>query len=274
MYDPPVTLTTLDAEPACPGSDGSPSRADAGPPASSGRTMAADAVAIRRSFDAISQARWDDLARRTPWATPFARWAFHRAWWDAYGASAHDQTVVVVDPARPDATPIAIVPLMHRHEVEPSDSAIAHDRCARDGAPLTPVEPTAKAVFFGASYHADYATVLCAPADLPAVARAVVDLLGREAGDDERPPKPWDDVDLRRLRCGDPGRGRAGGRAPARRATRRGLAVVRRAGGRLPGGHPRPRRPTSRTTSARSARRSATRSGARSGGPKPPARSA
>ena len=56
--------------------------------------------------------------------TLLARWAFHRAWWDAYGATAHEQTVAVVDPARTDATPIAIVPLMHRHQVEPGDSAI------------------------------------------------------------------------------------------------------------------------------------------------------
>ena len=26
-------------------------------------------------------------------------------------------------------------------------------------------------IYFGASYHADYTTILCAPADLPAVAR-------------------------------------------------------------------------------------------------------
>ena len=50
-------------------------------------------------------------------------------------------------------------------------------RHGNEGA-LTPVEPTAKAVFFGASYHADYATILAAPADLPAVATALVDHLG------------------------------------------------------------------------------------------------
>jgi CelD/BcsL family acetyltransferase involved in cellulose biosynthesis len=216
MYDPPVTLTTLDTEPACPGSDGFTAR-DAGSSTEGDRSAAAP-VAIRRSFDSIGQARWDDLARRTPWATPFARWAFHRAWWDAYGASAHDQTVVVVDPAAADATPIAIVPLMHRHQVEPGDSAI-RTSMRGERAPLTPVEPTAKAVFFGASYHADYATVLCAPADLPAVARAVVDLLEREAGDDESPPKPWDEVDLRRLRRGDPA-------ADALEAAFRGRAAV------------------------------------------------
>ena len=67
---------------------------------------------------------------------------------------------------------MAIVPLMHRHEVEPSD-ALTHTTM-RHGADveLTPVPPTAKAIFFGASYHADYATILCDPADLDAVADA------------------------------------------------------------------------------------------------------
>jgi CelD/BcsL family acetyltransferase involved in cellulose biosynthesis len=53
-------------------------------------------------------------------------------------------------------------------------------------------------VFFGASYHADYATILAHPADLPAVSDAVAAYLaGPDAG-------PWDVVDLRRLRCADP----------------------------------------------------------------------
>ncbi len=88
---------------------------------------------------------------------------------------------------------------MHRHEVEPTD-ALTHTTM-RHGADLrlTPVPPTAKAVFFGASYHADYATILADPADLPAVADAP-----------SRPTSPspdrgdWDVVDLRRLRCADP----------------------------------------------------------------------
>ena len=87
---------------------------------------------------------------------------------------------------------------MHRHEVEPSD-ALTHTTM-RHGADLelTPVPPTAKAVFFGASYHADYATILCDPADLAAVAEAVAAYFaGPDCGD-------WDVVDLRRLRCADP----------------------------------------------------------------------
>ncbi|HEV8401591.1 MAG TPA: GNAT family N-acetyltransferase, partial [Candidatus Limnocylindrales bacterium] len=63
----------------------------------------------------------------------------------------------------------------------------------------TPVPPTATAVFFGASYHADYATILAAPDDLPAVSDAVVAYLAQPSV-----PCPWDVVDLRRLRCGDP----------------------------------------------------------------------
>ena len=35
---------------------------------------------------------------------------------------------------------------------------------------MTPVAPDAKAVFFGARYHADYATILARRTDLPAVA--------------------------------------------------------------------------------------------------------
>ena len=182
-------------------------------------------VALRRPFDSIPATTWDALASRTPWATPFARWAFHRSWWDAYGASAHDQTVVVLDPVAPTGQPLAIVPLMHRHQVEPGDSAI-RTSMRHEGAALTPVEPTAKAVFFGASYHADYATILADPAILPAVAAAVVDLLAREAGDAEQPPKPWDEVDLRRLRFGDPAAD-ALEDAFRRRADADGWAVVR-----------------------------------------------
>ena len=91
----------------------------------------------------------------------------------------------------------AIVPLMHRHEVEPSD-ALTHTTM-RHGADrdLTPVPPSAKAIFFGASYHADYATVLCDPTDLEAVAAALAAYLASPASAD------WDVVDLRRLRCGD-----------------------------------------------------------------------
>jgi CelD/BcsL family acetyltransferase involved in cellulose biosynthesis len=186
-----MTAPALDVEPACPG----PVEAF---PDTHGRPARA-LRAERRPFAALTRETWDDLVARSPEATPFSAWAFHRAWWDAYAANAHEESLVVV-PADdgPGADPVAIVPLMHRHEVEPTD-ALTHTRM-RHGSEraLTPVPPSAKAVFFGASYHADYATVLAEPADLPAVAEAVAAYLASpDAG-------PWDVVDLRRLRCGDP----------------------------------------------------------------------
>jgi CelD/BcsL family acetyltransferase involved in cellulose biosynthesis len=152
----------------------------------------------RRVAD-IPQATWDELAARNPWATPFSSWAFQRAWWDAYGANVHEETLVVSTDGPSGDQPNAIVPLMHRHEVEPDDE-LTHTTM-RHGRPLelTPVEPTATAVFFGASYHADYATVLAAPDDLPQVAEAIADHLADTGGRHR-----WDVVDLRRLRCGDP----------------------------------------------------------------------
>jgi len=65
---------------------------------------------------------------------------------------------------------------MHRHAVEPDD-AVLRTRARLDGAALTPVAATAKAVFFGASYHADYATFLCPPDLVPDAARALTEAL-------------------------------------------------------------------------------------------------
>lgn len=141
--------------------------------------------------------------------TPFARWSFHRAWWDAYGDSAHEQYLVCVPVDAPaDAldwlTVRAIVPLMHRHEVEPDD--IINRTVLREhdhGADCRVVPPDAKAVFFGASYHADYATILAALEDLPAAAAAVATSFTRPP-DPDHGSQPWDVVDLRRLRVADP----------------------------------------------------------------------
>ncbi len=221
----------------------------AGESSAVGRSSAAPArtlVARRVPFDAIPRAAWDRLLAVTARPTPFSRWTFHRAWWDGYGESAHEDYMVCVAaedgaaernrpglaaedgavetvapgqspsacPARPtarqtSATPldpdaiVGIAPLMHRHEVEPDDAilhtAIRHaPRTAQ-----TPVPDRAKAVFFAASYHADYATLLCDPADLPAVASAVVEALA--AGPDpSHGSDDWDVVDLRRLRSDDP----------------------------------------------------------------------
>ena len=159
--------------------------------------------AVRRPFDAIEPDAWDTLAAANLAATPFSRWAFHRAWWDGYGANAHEETLVLVPAGGPsDATPVGIVPLMHRHEVEPGDVELRTTMRHADGPALTSVPPDAKAIFFGASYHADYATLLAAPADLPAVADGLADYLAH--GGDPGHPRPWDAVDLRRLRRGDP----------------------------------------------------------------------
>ena len=184
---------TLDAEPACPES------------ADQRRTGQRDRrlLAVRRPFGSVPAEAWDSLAARSAAATPFARHAFHRAWWDAYGASAHDQTTVLVDPDRSESEIVAIAPLMHRHEVEPTDAATHTTMRHGTDRPLTPVDPLAKAIFFGASYHADYATILADPADLSAVAEALADHLA-EPGLDDAHPMPWDVLDLRRLRCGDP----------------------------------------------------------------------
>ncbi len=186
-----MTLLSPTSEPACTG------RLDDIPASPNPRP---DLIVERRSIGDISQATWDRLANATPWSTPFAAWAFHRAWWDAYGENARDETVVLLDPSNgePDE-PIAIVPLMRRHEVESADAARhttlrhGHDRG------LTDVAPSASALFFGASYHADYATILAAEADLRDVASALVSYLR-----DRATTPAWDVVDLRRLRCGDP----------------------------------------------------------------------
>jgi CelD/BcsL family acetyltransferase involved in cellulose biosynthesis len=192
-----MTPSTVDTDAGCP------SPAVAPPPSPAGEgTAGDDLLALRQSIDAIAPATWDGLAARTPWATPFSSWAYHRAWWDAYASSAHDQTVVIVDRARPE-TPIAIVPLMHRHQVEPTDAEMHTTiRHGRDPG-LTAVSPRAKVVFFGASYHADYATVLADPREMGRIARATVGHLAQPTSDRDR-PLPWDAVDLRRLRCGDP----------------------------------------------------------------------
>ena len=194
-----VTAPALDAEPACPEAH-AVDRHRSYPPE---RPPDPKLIVEPRGFTSIDRSTWDLLAGANPWATPFSSWGFHRAWWDAYAASAYDQTLIVRAADSLATGPVAIVPLMHRHEVEPTDAATHTTMRHASGAPLTPVEPHAKAVFFGASYHADYATILAAPADLPRVAEAVVEHLAAAASDVVH-PEPWDVVDLRRLRCGDP----------------------------------------------------------------------
>jgi CelD/BcsL family acetyltransferase involved in cellulose biosynthesis len=172
-------------------------------------------VARRVPFEEIPRDAWERLLARTAAATPFSRWTLHRAWWDAYGATAHEQYLVCVPPDPPyvrsgmlESPPRsedvrAIVPLMHRHEVEPEDAATATEIRRRYRGAGRAVPPTAKAIFFGASYHADYATVLADPADLPAVAWAVAEALAGPP-DSIYGSVEWDVVDLRRLRDDDP----------------------------------------------------------------------
>jgi CelD/BcsL family acetyltransferase involved in cellulose biosynthesis len=183
-----VIDASLDVEPACPEA----------PPIL--KPEARPLRIERRPFATISRQLWDALAAANPWATPFSAWAFQAAWWDAYGSNAHEGTLVALR----GSDVVGIVPLMHRHQVEPGDAA-AHTTL-RHGheSPLTAVAPGAKTLFFGATYHADYATILAAPADLPDVVEALVDQLADARGVDADHPEPWDAVDLRRMRCGDP----------------------------------------------------------------------
>ncbi len=161
-------------------------------------------VARRTAFDAIPRQAWDRLLAATRAATPFSRWTFHRAWWDAYGSNAHDEYLLVspADVADEQASIRAIVPLMHRHEVEPDD--LPTHTVVREHSPTCqPVPDEASAVMFGASYHSDYATLLAAEEDLEtsasAMARALADSSEQSNGN-----QPWDVIDLRRLREVDP----------------------------------------------------------------------
>lgn len=201
---------TLQADPDC----ARPARADeaAGDePIPDGLDRAAGPLrAERRAFDAIDPRTWDELAALNPYATPFSSWAFHRAWWDAYRGNATDETIVVLDPSSPTPDrPIAIAPLMDRHVVEPTDAATHTMIRHGDRLPLTPLPERACVVYFGATYHADYATLLAHPDDMARAADALVDAFAREAIPDPTPPDPdrdesWSAVDLRRLRQADP----------------------------------------------------------------------
>jgi hypothetical protein len=203
MYARQVT-PTLQADPECarpesagiePDERSSAAGSDRADPAPSSSPLRAEP----RSFESIDRNTWDRLAGLNPYSTPFSTWAFHRAWWDAYGANGHDHTLAVVDPASGDAQPVAIAPFMHRHVIEPSDAETHTTIRHSDGPQLTQVEGTACAVYFGASYHADYATLLAHPADMPRAADAIVEELAVEDMAD-----PWSVIDLRRLRQADP----------------------------------------------------------------------
>lgn len=179
-------------------------------------------VARRVPFNAIPRADWDRLLAVTASATPFARWTFHRAWWDAYGTTAHDEYLSLCAPYSDEVR--AIVPLMHRHEVEPEDALTR--TVIREHSPSgQQVQGDAKAVMFGASYHADYATVLAAASDHGSVAGSVANWLA-ETSDRLDGNRPWDVVDLRRLRAVDPALPHLGA-AFADAADREGWSVLR-----------------------------------------------
>jgi hypothetical protein len=198
--------------------NGPPAQATAPGDDSAAVRPATPLTAVHVSFEQIPRQAWDRLLGVTADPTPFAHWAFHRAWWDAYRPSAHEEYLIFIPPgAGPDVTSDgrptarealdgaairAIVPLMHRHVVEPEDAATA-TILRRRRASGTELEPSAKAIFFGASYHADYATVLANPSDLAAVGEALVRALAA-APDPAHGEVAWDVVDLRRLRDGDP----------------------------------------------------------------------
>ncbi|MDQ3870286.1 MAG: GNAT family N-acetyltransferase [Chloroflexota bacterium] len=172
-------------------------------------------VARRIPFGEIPREAWDRLFARTHGATPFSRWTVHRAWWDAYGATAHEQYLACLPGDRrytrsgkleappPPEDIRGIVPLMHRHEVEPEDETTATALRRRYREVGRAVPPSAKAIFFGASYHADYATVLADPNELRAVAWSVAEALAGPP-DSIYGSVEWDVVDLRRLRDEDP----------------------------------------------------------------------
>ena len=151
-----VSLSSLTGEPACP-----PAAGDSTPP------VAIPALASRASPVRLDRAgRLGRPRRREPLVDPVL----------ALGLAPRVVGCVRRERPRgdagrrpgrwpgPDAGPSRIVPLMHRHEVEPGDVELRDKMRHADGPPLTPVPPDAKAVFFGASYHADYATLLAAPA--------------------------------------------------------------------------------------------------------------
>ena len=173
-------------------------------PAGASPQPSTDIACTTLDFERIPRPAWDRLYEVTAVATPFARWPFHRAWWDAYGSTAHAQYLARLDPGGhvADTHIRAIVPLMHRHEAEPQDEPTATVLRHRS-LTGTHVRADAKAVFFGASYHADYATVLCPRSELAATARAVVEALAGPP-DQSHGDQPWDVVDLRRLRSSDP----------------------------------------------------------------------
>jgi len=151
---------------------------------------------IRRvPFEQIERGSWDRLLAATPAATPFSRWTFHRAWWDAYGGDAEDHYLVVDCGAAHDQVPMAIVPLMLRMDSSEGGSVPSHT-----GHRVDVASRSRTTLFMAATHHADYATALVAPADLPGVTDALAGYLAADGAGGGA----WDCIDLRRLRGADP----------------------------------------------------------------------
>ena len=219
----------------------------------------------RVSIADIPRETWDAAAARNPWATPFSGWAFQRAWWDAYGANAHEETLVLAAGrcAAADAEPVAIVPLMHRHEVEPSD-AVTHTTM-RHGADLDADARSRRPPRPSSSAPRTTPTTRRSWPPRPTCRRSPPRVAGYLAEPADR--RPWDVVDLRRLRCGDPAADALAAAFGAREIAEGWTLNVEREDV-CPVVDAARRRRHRGLTSRRSARRSATRSGARSAAPR------
>jgi CelD/BcsL family acetyltransferase involved in cellulose biosynthesis len=162
---------------------------------------------LRLPFGDIPRIDWDRLHAVTPAATPFSAWTFHRAWWDAFAASAEEHYLVLrsSSSAVPSASGSggaaisAIVPLMMRESGgSPTD--------AHPGLGLGSSAPfrrnggrALRTLYFAASHHADYATLLASRSDLAAVAASLARHLAEQLA-----AGFCDAIDLRRLAETDP----------------------------------------------------------------------
>ena len=120
-----MTSPALDLEPACPGAPSGPTHLH--PVSRSDRALSGRAAALRPRSRATPGTQ---LAAATPWATPFspARPSIGRGG----TRTARTPTSRRSSSAGPTrAAPLAIVPLMHRHEVEPTDAAHPVDDAPR-----------------------------------------------------------------------------------------------------------------------------------------------
>ena len=226
-------------EPSTDDQPGAPARADA-VRRRRRREPACPLVARPVAFEAIPRAAWDRLLAATPAATAFSRWTVHRAWWDAYGSTAHEQYLVCVAadaPAgaeldadrhpRPSCRSCTATRSSRRTPRRPPDCATATRR-------LAPVRPTPRR----SSWRQLPRRLRHDPgrADRPRAAspRRSSDALAARPGRRPTATTEWDVIDLRRLRHDDPALP-ALQRAFERRSAREGWQVIARAGGRLPG---------------------------------------